>query len=178
MKKIVAMLLAAVLAFSLCACSAQMTAAENYLIALKKMDREGMKAALDTEASLGILDRTSDEENAVLQKLYASLQYTIGEQTEEDGARFVSVTLKTVDAQRLIELVKKQILVSADSAEKAVSDMIDSGAVAKTMTIEKTVSVKMIEKDGAWVIAAEDAANAEFMNTVALSEMASFIAGN
>ncbi|MBQ8496811.1 MAG: hypothetical protein IJ489_05060 [Clostridia bacterium] len=178
MKKLMAMVLAAVLAFTLCSCSVKMTAAENYLIALKKMDAEGMKAAVDAEELLDILNRASDEEREALKKLYAPIQYTVGEQTEEDGARFVSLTLKVPDMARLIELVKKQILVSAETAEKVISDMIDDGTVAKTMMIEKTVSVKMIEKNGEWVIAVADEANDAFMQTIALTETVSFVAGN
>lgn len=178
MKKIIAMMLAIILAFSLCACSVKMTAAENYLIALKKWDAEGMKAAVDTEEFLDILNRASDEEKEVLQKLYALIQYTVGEQTEENGAKFIAMTLKVPDMKRLIELVKKQILVSAESAEKVISDMIDDGTVARTLMTEKTVSVKMIAKDGEWVIAVEDSENDAFMDVLALTDTVSFIIGN
>lgn len=178
MKKIIAMMLAIILSFSLCACSVKMTAAENYLIALKKLDTEGMKAAVDTEEFLDILNRASDEEKEVLQKLYALIQYTVGEQTEENGAKFIAMTLKVPDMKRLIELVKKQILVSAESAEKVISDMIDDGTVARTLMTEKTVSVKMIAKDGEWVIAVEDSENDAFMDVLALTDTVSFIIGN
>ena len=178
MKKIIAMMLAIILSFSLCACSVKMTAAENYLIALKKLDTEGMKVAVDTEEFLDILNRASDEEKEVLQKLYALIQYTVGEQTEENGAKFIAMTLKVPDMKRLIELVKKQILVSAESAEKVISDMIDDGTVARTLMTEKTVSVKMIAKDGEWVIAVEDSENDAFMDVLALTDTVSFIIGN
>lgn len=177
MKKILCLQLVFIFIFVFCACSAQMTAVENYLIAVKNMDMEGISGSLGGEdRNLEILDRNlNEEEEEALRKLYALMQYSMGEQTEENGARFVDVTLQIPDVQRIFELVDKQILVSAESAEKLVLDMIESGAVEKTMMIEKKISVKMIESDGKWLIDSGDA-NKDFFDAVGLElVMGSFV---
>ena len=183
MKKIVCLFLAAVLMFAFCSCSSEMTAAEDFLIALKQMNIDAMKQELIPETEAGSLytkldTSLTEAERAVLQKLYGLTQYTVGEVIEEDGARFVSMTLKTPNAKRIAELADKQILVSAESAENIVSDMIDGGTVAKTLMTEKTVSVKMTEKDGAWLVDYEAAENAAFRETLAISEILNFILAN
>ncbi len=155
MKKIACLLLTAVFLTVLCGCSTQMTAVENYLIAIKKQDFEGAANTLSgkeqhLEASL--YQNLNEDEKEVLQKLYALMQYSIGEETEENGVKFVSVNLKTPDVQRIFALADKQILVSAESMEKIVSDMIDNGSVAKTMMSEKTFLVRMTENDGKWLV--------------------------
>lgn len=173
MKKMVAALLVAVMILSLCSCSAGMTAAEKYLIAVKKLDMQGLGTVQPmTEILYRNLD---DEEKATLLDLYALLQYTIGEVSEENGVKFVSVTLKTPDVKRIFDLVDKQILVSAETAQQVISGMLESGTIAKTMMTEKTFLVKMVETDGQWLVDS-GVANQEFLDTVGLEAvMNSFV---
>ena len=175
MKKMVCLLLAAVFLIVLCSCGTQMTAVENYLIALKKMDFEGvMNTVSESNQNLeNLYKNLNDEEKETLQKLYGLVQYTIKEETKENGVRLVDITLKIPDVKRIFELTDKQILVSAETASKVVSDMIDSGTVSKTLILEKSFTVQMIESDGKWRIDSGDA-NKEFFDTIGFEKTMHF----
>ena len=113
------------------------------------------------------------DEKETLQKLYGLMQYTIKEETKENGVRLVAITLKVPDVKRILELTDKQILVSAETASKVVSDMIDSGTVSKTLMTEKAFSVQMIVSDGKWLIDSGDA-NKEFFDTIGFEKAMNF----
>ena len=178
MKKIVCLLLAMVFLTVLCGCSTQMTAVENYLIALKKADMNGMETALtssDTTQS-ALFNHLNEDEKAALQSLYALIQYTIGEVAEEKDAKFVDVTLKIPNMQKILSLAEKQMLVTAESGEQIIREMVGDGTVTKTLMTEMTVSVKMTQASGVWKIARDDNENRAFFDAIALTNMMQFIA--
>ena len=158
MKKIIALLLAVWMLFSLTGCSEGMTSAENFLLAVKKMDFEAMKNELVPDQKLGSLylklDSDVDETAlSALQNLYALAQYTIGEISEEGSAeKTVEVTLKLPDMERIREQARAKVMVSAETAEKIVGDMIADGSISKTMIVESTFSVKMVKTEDGWKI--------------------------
>ncbi|MBR5187872.1 MAG: hypothetical protein IKW18_05320 [Clostridia bacterium] len=158
MKKIIALLLAVWMLFSLTGCSEGMTSAENFLLAVKKMDFEAMKNELVPDQKLGSLylklDSDVDETAlSALKNLYALAQYTIGEISEEGSAeKTVEVTLKIPDMERIREQARAKVMVSAETAEKIVGDMIADGSISKTMIVESTFSVKMVKTEDGWKI--------------------------
>ena len=180
MKKIIALLLAVWMLFSLTGCSEGMTSAENFLLAVKKMDMTAMKNELVPDEKLGSLylklDSAPQEESlSALRELYALMHYTMGEISENgNGVKTARVTLKVPDVERICSLVKVQAMVNADSAEKIVTDMIADGSVAGTMMLEKTVTVKMTEENGVWKIPYGDKENEAFADALAIGDMISF----
>ena len=187
MKKIVSLLLLAALAVTLFGCSEMMTSAENFLIAVKKMDFEAMKKELYPDDRAGSLhlqldnyaDSLTSEDMETLKALYSLTQYTMGEESAaEKGVKTVSVTLKYPDVARIKSLADTKIMVSAESASKTVSDMIADGSIAKSYMTEKTISVKMVEKDGVWLLPYTESDNAALVSALLLSEMLRFFALN
>lgn len=181
MKKILSFCLAAVILFSFFGCNETMTPAEKFLLATKEWNVEGMKKELVADMSLHSLytrldTKLNEDEKQTMQKLYGMMQYTIGEQSLEKGMKSVEITLKVPDFKRIKELSATKILVFAEAAETIVSNMIADGSIEKSLMTEKTISVKMVEKDGAFLI--PYAENAEFFENLFLSEMLNFISTN
>lgn len=181
LKKIIAFCLAAVMVFAFFGCDETMTAAENFLLATKEWNMEQMKKELVPDTKTGALytrldTELTEEETLVLQKLYGMIQYTIGEESLEKGAKFVKITLKVPDFARIRELCATKILVLSESAETIISGMIEDGSIEKSLMTEKTVSVKMVETSGASLIPCDE--NSEFFEILYLSEMLSFISTN
>ena len=182
MKKTIALVLIVALCCPMFGCSGKMTPVENFLLATKKMDFAAMKAEVLPDETLGSfylkLQRASslsEDSLRVLRDLYSLVQYTMGEiSSEEGGEKTVSVTLKIPDMERIRTLSEAQILVSGDSAEDVVEDMLANGSVSKSMMKEYTFAVKITEADGGWKIPFGDKANAAFAEALALAEMIDF----
>ena len=182
MKKIMALLLIAGICCSLFGCVGKMTPVENFLLAVKKMDLAAMKTELTPDETTGSFYlklqslRASDAESLrVIRDLYALVQYTMGETAAaQNGAKTVSVTLKVPDMERIRSLAEAQNLVSGDSTEKIVGDMIANGSVTKSMMKEYSFAVKITETDGVWRIPYGDKENAAFAEALALADMIDF----
>ena len=181
MKKIIALVLAVWMVFSLTGCSENMTSAERFLLAVKQMDFTAMKNELIPETKLGSLYVKLDsglsleeESMRALCDLYALVRYSVGEITEESGKeKTVEITLKLPDMQRIRDQVKAKVMVSAETAEKIVGDMLADGTIEKTLIQESTFSVKMIRTDdGEWKIPYEE--NKNFAEALAIENMIDF----
>ena len=178
MKKIIALLLAVWMLVSLTGCSESMTSAERFLLAVKKMDFEAMKNELVPDQKLGSLylklDADVDEAAlSALRNLYALAQYTIGEISEETGAeKTVEITLKIPDMERIREQARAKVMVSSETAEKIVGDMIADGSIPKTMIVESKFSVKMVKTEDGWKI--PYAENKDFAQALAIENMIEF----
>lgn len=188
MKKMLSLLMVAVMLVSLFGCVAKSSHAEELLIAARAID-------LDTMSAHAVLPKTSsavpfaqekvyaaqlqEEEKNVLVSLYAMLQYTMGEESSvEDGVKTVAVTLKAPDFTRIKSLVHTEILVSGKSAEQIVSGMIENGLIEKSYMTEKKITVKMVEQDGEFYVSCYEKDNAELFDALALLDMLRFFATN
>ncbi|MBQ3489023.1 MAG: hypothetical protein IJA86_00350 [Clostridia bacterium] len=180
MKKIIAFVLVLCSICMLAGCSGKMTSAENFLLAVKKMDFSAMKNELVPDDKIGSLysklDSDLGEESLLtLRNLYALTQYTIEEISEESGGeQSVKILLKVPDIEKICDHTRVQAMVSADSAEKIVGDMIANGSVAKTMMVEETFFIKMKKEDGVWKIPYADAENKAFAKALAIENMIDF----
>lgn len=180
MKKIIAFALAVCVLFSLTGCSESMTSAERFLLAVKKMDFAAMKTELVADETFGSfylkLDTKPEEDSLLtLRNLYALVQYSIGEISEETAdEKTVEITLKALDVKRICDQVRAKVMASAKTAEQIVGEMIADGSVAKTMMTESTFSVKMKKMDGEWKIPFEDAENKAFAEALAIDDMMDF----
>lgn len=181
MKKIIALVLAVWMIFSLSGCSENMTSAERFLLAVKKMDFASMKNELVADEKLGSLywkldsDLALEEESQIaLRNLYALVRYTMGEISEENTTeKTVEITLKVPDMKRIREQVKAKVMASSGTAETIVGEMISDGTIEKTMILESTISVKMTKTDdGEWKI--PYAANKNLAGALAIEDMIDF----
>ena len=182
MKKWIACILVVVLSFSLFGCVSKMTAVENFLLATVKMDPDAMQAEMVPDESAGSVYMKlqnadlSDEALTALRGLYALVQYKVGEiSSEGTGEKYVSVTVKVPDMERIRSLAAAQILVSGNSADEVIGEMLEDGSISQNMMKEYSVSVKMTETDGEWKIPYGDKANAEFAKILSLAEMIDFL---
>ena len=180
MKKIFAFFLAVCMIVLLCSCSAQMTSAEKFLIAVKKMDFAAMKSELIPDEKLGSLylklDSSLQEDTVLtLRNLYSLIHYTIGEVSEaKNGVQTVSVVLKVPDMERIRNLARVEAMVSANSAENIVGDMITNGSIGQSMMLENTFTVKMTVENGIWKIPGGDKENEAFVQALAIDDMIDF----
>lgn len=181
MKKMIAFVLVVAISCSLFGCIAKMTPVENFLLATKEMDIASMRAELVPDETVGSLYRKLEQANPneeslqTLRALYALVQYTIGEVSDEGDAKTVSVTLKAPDMERIRVLTSTQILVSGDTASAVIEEMIADGSVSKSMMKEYSLSVKMIQTDGVWAIPCGDKENADFVSALAIADMIEFL---
>ncbi len=177
MKKILSLLLIAAMAMMLFACGGSMNPAETALIAVKKLDLEAFSASMtaDSETALSRLKTAKAaldaSETETLTRLYAMITYTMGEENESDQGKTVSLTVKLPDMARIITLTEKKSLVSAQTAEEIVSEMLESGEIAAAYMLEKTWELTVCKEDGAWKLPYTDKANAALVNDLALAEM-------
>lgn len=182
MKKMIALILTVAIGCLLFGCLPKMTATENFLLAIRKMDMNAMCAEMVVDESSGSLYRKlkhtelKADAASVLTELYGLMQYTIGTVSDgENGSKTVALTLKLPDMQRIRSLAEAQVLVSGDSASSVVGDMIADGSVSKNMMKEYSLSVKMTQTDGTWKISCGDKENADFVKALSLGEMIDFI---
>lgn len=181
MKKTIAFVLIVAISCSLFGCMAKMTPVENFLLATKEMDIASMRAEIVPDETVGSLARKLenadiDEESLqALKAIYALVQYTVGEISTEGNVKKVAVTLKAPDMERIRVLTSTQILVSGDTASAVIGEMVEDGSVSKSMMKEYSVSVKMIQTDGVWLIPCGDKENADFVNALAIAEMIEFL---
>lgn len=182
MKKWIACILIVTVCCSLFGCLAGMTAVESFLVATGKMDLTAMRAELVPDETTGSLYRKlqntalTDGTITVLRDLYALVHYTIGEvSAESNGEKTVSVALRVPDMERIRSLVSAELLVSGDSAEKILGNMIAAGTISQNMMKEYTISVKMTKSDSVWKIPYGDKANADLAKALALAEMIDFM---
>lgn len=182
MKKWIACMLVLAVCCSLFGCLAKTTAVERFLAATVKMDLSAMRAELIPDETTGSFYRKlqnaslRDEAVSALRDLYALVQYTIGETTTQNGGKqTVAVTLKAPDMERIRSLIDAQMMVSGDSPEKILGDMLEDGQISGNMMKEYTVSVTMTESDGDWKIPWGDKENADFAKALSLGEMIDFM---
>ena len=188
MKKMLSLLMIAVMLVSLFGCVAKSSHAEELLIAAKAVDLDAMSAhAVLPKTSSAVpfaqekfyAAQLHEDEKSVLVSLYAMLQYTMGEESAvEDGMKTVAVTLKAPDFARLKSLMHTELLVSAKSAEQIVSGMIENGLIEKSYMTEKKITVKMVEQDGEFYVSCNEKDNAELFDALALLDMLRFFATN
>lgn len=184
MKRLISVCLILCFVVSFSACSNQMNPAENALIAIKNMDMDAFFSCMtaDSETALsrirGMYDTDiSTDERETLRSLYGLIRYTMGEEIEgADGTKTVSVSVKLPDMARVKTLAEKKILVSASTANDAVSEMLASGEIEKNYMLEAVWTIKLNEEDGAWRIDYADKANEAFVADLYLSEMFAFFA--
>lgn len=177
MKKMVCLCLVLMLFFVFCSCDAKMTAAENYLIAVKQLDEKGIQSSLimSDEALQRCFDHIGEEEKTALSELYALTVYDIGETKTASGSKYVEVSVKLPDMEKILSLAKMQILVTAESAEQVVHTMLADGTIAKTMMKQSDFYVKMTENaDGEFLIDRNDEENKAFFDAIALENMMTF----
>ena len=182
MKKWIACILIVAVCCSLFGCLAGTTAVESFLLATGKMDLSTMRAALVPDETTGSLYRKlqntglTDDAMTVLRDLYGLVRYTMGEvSAESKGEKTVTVTMQAPEMERIRSLISAELLVSGDSPEKILGDMLAEGTISRNMMKEYTVSVKMTESDGVWKIPYGDKANADFAKALALAEMIDFM---
>ena len=188
MKKLLSLLMIAVMLVSLFGCVAKSSHAEELLIAAKAVDLDAMSAHATLSKTSSAVPfaqekfyaaQLHEDEKSVLVSLYAMLQYTMGEESAvEDGMKTVAVTLKAPDFARLKSLMHTELLVSAKSAEQIVSGMIENGSIAKNYMTEKKITVKMVEQDGEFYVSCNEKDNAELFDALALLDMLRFFATN
>lgn len=180
MKRIFALFLAVCMLSLFAGCSGKMTAAENFILAVKKMDFTAMKNELVPDEKIGSLymklDSVPQEDTLLtLRNLYALVHYTIVEVSESTGGiKTVRMTLKVPDMERIRNLTRVEAMVSAESAEKIIGDMIADGSIEESMMLENTFSVKMTEENGAWKIPYGDQENEAFTQALAIEDMLDF----
>ncbi len=185
MKKIISLVLVFCLTMLFFACGNGMSPAEEALIAVKQADIDGFYTYMTADSAtsltriLNLSKSLDDEGRASMKSLYALLQYTMGEETKHaDGTKTVSVTVKIPDMARIRTLAEKKILVSAETANAVIDEMLKSGEIAKAYMLEEIWEIDMREEDGAWKIAYADHDNAAFVNGLYLAEMLTFFAQN
>lgn len=184
MKRLLSVCLILCFVVSFSACGAKMTPVEEALIAVKSMDAEAFSVCMtsDSEMALSrivgmVKADITEEERATLQSLYGLIRYTMGEESEEmGGVKTVKVTVKLPDMARVRTLAEKKILVSAETANAVVSEMLASGEIEGNYMLEAVWEVKMTEEDGKWLIPYTDKANDAFVSGLYLSEMLTFFA--
>lgn len=184
MKRLLSVCLVLCFVVSFSACGAKMTPVEEALIAVKALDAEAFSACMtsDSETALSRIVSTvktdiSEEERATLQSLYGLIRYTMGEESEAmNGAKTVKVTVKLPDMARVRTLAEKKILVSAETANAVVSEMLTSGEIEQNYMLETVWEIKMTEEDGKWLIPYTDHANDAFASGLYLLEMLMFFA--
>ena len=128
--------------------------------------------SLDSRLANADLDEDSLQ---TLKALYALVQYTIGETSTEGNVKKVAVTLKAPDTERIRFLTTTQVLVSGETASALIEEMINDGSISKNTMKEYSVSVKMIQADGVWLIPCGDKENADFVSALAIAEMIEFL---
>lgn len=161
-----------------------MSPAENALIAVKAMDMDAFSSYMtaDSQTTLSRVIGTfetgvSEEERETLKGLYGLIRYTMGEESEASGeTKTVSVTVKIPDMERVKSLAEKKILVSAETANAVVSEMLESGEIANNYMLDVTWQITMKEEDGGWRIPYSDKVNEAFVGGLYLSEMFTFFA--
>ncbi len=183
MKKFLSLCLIVCIVFSMSACGTEMSPAENALIAVKALEMEDFFDCMTSNADTASVRIQSlyasleESEKISLRSLYALLQYTIGEETEETGdAKTISVTVKHPDMDRIKTLAEKKLLVSAETAQKVISDMMESGEISGYYMAEETFELLLKKEDGKWKLSYADKANETFFEMLYLTEMISFFA--
>ena len=185
MKKIVSFVLLAAVIFVFVGCSGGMSPVEEALLAVRKVDIAALEKLLTPETravtdSMREYDKMLDTERQdVLLSLYALLEYTMGEESALDnGVKTVSVTVRAPDMARIRALAEKRVLASGEAVYEAVDAMLRDGSVAKSYMVERTLAVRLEQRDGAWRIPYSEAANGAPLEMLSLSEMLRFFAQN
>lgn len=186
MKRLLSICLIFCFAVSLSACSGDMSPVENALIAVKSMDMEAFSSYMtsDSEAVLSRIigafkTSVSVEEQETMKSLYALIRYTMGEESSvAGGTKTVTVTAKIPDMARVRTLAEKKILVSAETANSVISEMLASGEITSHYMLDVTWQIVVREEDGKWLIPYSDKANDAFVSALYLAEMTAFFAQN
>lgn len=184
MKRLLLLCLVFCMALGCFGCADGMSPVEHALIAIQAMDVDTFSSYMssDSDTLFSRMRKTYQEDiheqkRDTLRSLYGLLRYTMGEEAAvSNGVKTIAVTVTLPDMTRVRTLAEKRILVSAETAESVVREMLDSGEIEKGYMIEAVWQVKLVEEDGEWRIAYSDKANDAFVSDLYLSEMLTFFA--
>ncbi len=184
LKRLLSFLFVCLFLFVAASCSKGGNPAEEALIALKRFDLTAFSACM-TSASEGTLTSLrenaaslTDAEREVLTALYGTLHYTIGDMTEENDKRTVTVKASLPDLARVRALAEKKILVTADTADAVLRSMLESGEIEKSYMLDRTWQIVLTKEADAWKLSYTDKANEAFVKDLYLAEMISFLVQN
>ncbi len=154
------------------------------MIALKNYDFSqfvGYMSESDaqTVSRLTELDaRLSAQERSALSRLYGMIHYTVGETAEGIESMTVQLELTIPDLSRIHAIADKTLLVTAQTAEAVILEMLESGDIEKNYMKKCSVAVWMTKEDGAWKLMYGAKENADLRGALYLSEMLTFLAGH
>ena len=186
LKRLLSLCLVFCLAVSFFACTDGMSPVENALIAVKGMDMAAFSSYMTSDSDM-MLSRITDaletgaddEERETLKSLYGLIRYTMGEESaEKNGEKTIAVTVKIPDMARIRTLAEKKILVSAETANAVISEMLVSGEIESYYMLDAVWQITVREEDGKWLIPYNDKVNADFVSGLYLAEMTAFFAKN
>ena len=185
LKRLLSLCLVLCLTVSLFACADGMSPVENALIAVKSMDMKTFSSCMTSDSEMMLsriadaLASETDEERETMKSLYGLIRYTMGEESaEKNGEKTIAVTVKIPDMARIRTLAEKKILVSAETANAVISEMLTSGEIEGYYMLDMTWQITVREEDGKWLIPYNDKVNADFVNALYLVEMTAFFAKN
>ena len=185
MKKLLSFILLLSMALLFVCCSGGTSPAEAFLLAARKMEFDTMENLMASETvSLAremkeSYDALTSEEQTVLSSLYSHLQYTMEEESEpKDGVKTVSVHLTMPDISKIIENAEAEILVSGNSADKIIKQMLDSGVIAESCMTERTIHIELKQENDKWLLPYSETANPELLQMLALNDILRFFALN
>lgn len=186
LKRLISFCLILCLSLGFSACSQDMSPVENALIAVKNMDVNAFASCMtsDSEASLSRIVTSfetglAEEEKETMKNLYSLIRYTMGEEVAlSEDTKTITVSVKIPDMARVRTLTEKKILVSAETANEVVSDMLESGEIAGYYMLDATWQIMMKKEDGKWKLSYADKANETFVSALYLAEMTAFFAQN
>lgn len=183
MKKIVSLILLLSMLVILTCCSGGSTPAENFLLAVEKMDTAKMETLMTSDSAAmaarikEYADSLDSESRTVLVSLYSKLRYTISKETEtETGTKTVLVELTIPDMAAIKAFAEAKMAVSGESAHEIVEMMINDGTVSGSYMTEKKITVLMKLEDGNWRIPYSESENGELVTALFLVEMLRFFA--
>jgi len=185
MKKVVSLILLTAVLMTLTCCSHGMSPAENFLLAVRKMDIASMEALMTSDSAAAAArmreyaDSLAPERRSVLISLYSKLKYTVSDETEtENETKTVFVNLTIPDMAALKSFAEAKMAVSGESAYEIVQSLLDDGAVSGSYMVEKTITVTLKMQNGEWLIPYSESANAELVSSLFLAEMLRFFTLN
>lgn len=183
MKKAVSLILLFAMLVLLTCCSGGATPAEEFLLAVRKMDTAKMETLMTSDSAAmaarikEYADSLDSERRAVLISLYSKLKYTISEESEaENGKKTILVELTIPDMAAIKSFAEAKMAVSGESAYEIVETMLNDGSVSGSYMTEKKMTVMVKLEDGKWRIPYSESENSELVTALSLAEMLRFFA--